>query len=1321
MGGVRLVLVAALTSAQGWWWNETMEPPPTNSSPPGRWEALFRETMPTMAAWWDDGGVKLTGVRQWTVELGDGGNDRDLWMVFDLIFSLVGWALFGSAWSGVKVGCKRALQLALVLILCIVAHYVWALCWPVLSLILTIGMALVWLVRKTVKILGNMAYRGQRLLGGTPEAGDADFVGPGMGRTPETAELRGFKPNSTEKWIVLKRDEMTVVFKLGGDTFPIRSSGLYASIEPDTLRGHPRLLALLRGHDKVHLCRHGSCGEDGQHFQIYALAKKFDPEKFQLQQACQSAKDAGSFLWGVASTTTRRLADFGSESEPEAEKCEAHRVRWTGQDGEERLSVQVCGNLGTREAELLEEDKAEGKLSVPLCAQHTTQYLLTRYTNKCAFGGCSRLGTTSRKGVRYCTDHEEEAKPSRQSRSRSRERPRDPDPPELHPGDDRPEERRERGQNELGEMRELLKEIKGSLETAQGSMISPPSVTHQRKRGLSKSPGRTPKSSIHRNLAKIGMLDSPDDVHMGNLLEEFFDMYAETRGTNVGEGEIRSRLAERHDKEVAEVTRTLVQLALVEQDKGQKGLSKFIKSWSKAYDHPEIAEFPSSATQSDWSVVSSTRTSPAKEVTPMVVERSAQPVLIEKPGIFGQDRKAGAGGAAEGDPMLQASGDQEFGLVRRHSSLASLAAAGGEQDHHEELYSDQDFTDLDPGLAVDYQGNEDNQGEFEEESIGDVEDESEAEEMSEGPSRSGTEEQGAGDEDATPGETMEGTHPGPEGVWANPEQAHLRRAGAGAMAAAQQVGFVQDQWEVSIQQGQMTIYHHVPRTEFFVPGGVGFPCDVETLRNERSTRCMGTYADGQTFSIEWMDNWRIEGPANPELPPWTGYTVFTLQGRSLDGVDHPAEMEGTSSSEGTEVGDEELEDLDGGQTDEQQPGGGTTLKLSEPLEEAPQVLEVSPKDREVRDFEAVALTSGAVVDPESEAAFTIVAATMGVDAKGQLAERVRQCGMMADLILLEGPLVSSWEVFNNAELFDQWGKWEMEFVTTELGEATARRRRMMIMMKGAEDACLQVVEDYLIKTPVASSMASCIKPAGAEGLTWEFPMRLQICPGIPRDPLLPALVAHGWWAEESERVNIYGLGGPARWPLMDKTNGQMERIFVYDLKGPVGAVRALTPWELWRCQGRDSTSWAQARDNGVGEEDLLRQGCRGTGRRTAQSLLFAAAKVVTEHVREQSADEGRAGAVRDGPEDESLAKLLLWLRKWRTGEFGRGLISRRAGGVGAETLAGMKENAQVVWRWGESLWLEALEELEEFAGRSASWRASKLKEGGAMFGQQPPR
>ncbi|CAK9050400.1 Tyr recombinase domain-containing protein [Durusdinium trenchii] len=1301
MGGVRLVLVAALTSAQGWWWNETMEPPPTNSSPPGRWEALFRETMPTMAAWWDDGGVKLTGVRQWTVELGDGGNDRDLWMVFDLIFSLVGWALFGSAWSGVKVGCKRALQLALVLILCIVAHYVWALCWPVLSLILTIGMALVWLVRKTVKILGNMAYRGQRLLGGTPEAGDADFMGPGMGRTPETAELRGFKPNSTEKWIVLKRDEMTVVFKLGGDTFPIRSSGLYASIEPDTLRGHPRLLALLRGHDKVHLCRHGSCGEDGQHFQIYALAKKFDPEKFQLQQACQSAKDAGSFLWGVASTTTRRLADFGSESEPEAEKCEAHRVRWTGQDGEERLSVQVCGNLGTREAELLEEDKAEGKLSVPLCAQHTTQYLLTRYTNKCAFGGCSRLGTTSRKGVRYCTDHEEEAKPSRQSRSRSRERPRDPDPPELHPGDDRPEERRERGQNELGEMRELLKEIKGSLETAQGSMISPPSVTHQRKRGLSKSPGRTPKSSIHRNLAKIGMLDSPDDVHMGNLLEEFFDMYAETRGTNVGEGEIRSRLAERHDKEVAEVTRTLVQLALVEQDKGQKGLSKFIKSWSKAYDHPEIAEFPSSATQSDWSVVSSTRTSPAKEVTPMVVERSAQPVLIEKPGIFGQDRKAGAGGAAEGDPMLQASGDQEFGLVRRHSSLASLAAAGGEQDHHEELYSDQDFTDLDPGLAVDYQGNEDNQGEFEEESIGDVEDESEAEEMSEGPSRSGTEEQGAGDEDATPGETMEGTHPGPEGVWANPEQAHLRRAGAGAMAAAQQVGFVQDQWEVSIQQGQMTIYHHVPRTE--------------------STRCMGTYADGQTFSIEWMDNWRIEGPANPELPPWTGYTVFTLQGRSLDGVDHPAEMEGTSSSEGTEVGDEELEDLDGGQTDEQQPGGGTTLKLSEPLEEAPQVLEVSPKDREVRDFEAVALTSGAVVDPESEAAFTIVAATMGVDAKGQLAERVRQCGMMADLILLEGPLVSSWEVFNNAELFDQWGKWEMEFVTTELGEATARRRRMMIMMKGAEDACLQVVEDYLIKTPVASPMASCIKPAGAEGLTWEFPMRLQICPGIPRDPLLPALVAHGWWAEESERVNIYGLGGPARWPLMDKTNGQMERIFVYDLKGPVGAVRALTPWELWRCQGRDSTSWAQARDNGVGEEDLLRQGCRGTGRRTAQSLLFAAAKVVTEHVREQSADEGRAGAVRDGPEDESLAKLLLWLRKWRTGEFGRGLISRRAGGVGAETLAGMKENAQVVWRWGESLWLEALEELEEFAGRSASWRASKLKEGGAMFGQQPPR
>ena len=654
MGCVRWALLALAASADGWWWNATgpAVPADENTSVPPWTERVFKQGFPNLAGWWEDGGPRMAGLRQWTIDLGEQSTDRGIWTLFDLLFSLVGWMLFGSAWSGVKVGCRRALQLLLAIVVCIVAHYVWALCWPVLSLMLTTGMACAWLVRKLVRIMGNIVYRGQRLLGGTPEAGDADFYGPGMGRTPETAELRHFKPNNTvEKWVVLKRDGMVAVFRLSGETFPIRSSGLYAGIDVDSLRGNPRLVSLLRGHDKVHLCRHSTCGEDGQHFQVYGLAKKFDPEKFQLQQACQSAKDAGTFLWGMASATTKRLADYGSESEPEAEKCGAHRVRWTGVGGEDRLSLQVCTQASHRDVELLEEDKFDSRGSVPLCAQHMSGYLLNRFANKCAYDGCTKFGNTIRKGVRFCGDHEEEGRSSRSSRSRSRERPREPQEPDGPAVRARPEPRGEEG---LGEVRELLKEIKGSLGAAE---VETPAVTPPRKVTMSRSPGRTPKSSIHRNLARIGMLDSPDDVRMGNLLEEFFDLYAETRDTNMTEADVRSRLADRHQKRVQDITRSLVQLALVEQDKGQKGLTKFIKTWSKTYEPPDIGEFPSSA--SEWSVVpslSSNRTSPAQEtVNPVIIEKSTPPVVIEKPSIFGQDRKAGAGasGAGEGDPMLQ--------------------------------------------------------------------------------------------------------------------------------------------------------------------------------------------------------------------------------------------------------------------------------------------------------------------------------------------------------------------------------------------------------------------------------------------------------------------------------------------------------------------------------------------------------------------------------------------------------------------------------------------------------------------------------------------
>ena len=65
--------------------------------------------------------------------------------------------------------------------LCILAHYVWAICWPIVSLVIAVVMTVVWVLRKIVKVLGNVTYQVQKLCGGTPESVDADYYGPGTG------------------------------------------------------------------------------------------------------------------------------------------------------------------------------------------------------------------------------------------------------------------------------------------------------------------------------------------------------------------------------------------------------------------------------------------------------------------------------------------------------------------------------------------------------------------------------------------------------------------------------------------------------------------------------------------------------------------------------------------------------------------------------------------------------------------------------------------------------------------------------------------------------------------------------------------------------------------------------------------------------------------------------------------------------------------------------------------------------------------------------------------------------------------------------------
>ena len=144
--------------------------------------------------------------------------DSGLCMLLDAIISFVGWMFFGNTWPGVKSGCQRAFRVVMLVLICLCAHYVWALCWPVISLISALIMALVWFVRAIIRKLGTLVYWAQRAAGGVPEAADTEFIGPGTGRIPETADLRAFKKSgAADKWVLVKR-EVSEEFR-GGHSF----------------------------------------------------------------------------------------------------------------------------------------------------------------------------------------------------------------------------------------------------------------------------------------------------------------------------------------------------------------------------------------------------------------------------------------------------------------------------------------------------------------------------------------------------------------------------------------------------------------------------------------------------------------------------------------------------------------------------------------------------------------------------------------------------------------------------------------------------------------------------------------------------------------------------------------------------------------------------------------------------------------------------------------------------------------------------------------------------------------------------------------------
>eukprot|EP00434_Breviolum_minutum_P012254 symbB.v1.2.010803.t1/scaffold712.1/size170421/2 len=481
---LRLTLVCGFIahgSGGSWWWgNHTRSETPDVPA----WRSWVDRKVPWFGETLDGLDARASQANEWLHSTsGIEGSEWGVWWLVDTMVGLFGWAIFGDAWDGVKVGFRRLLQLGAVLAACLAAHYAWAIAWPVVSFVIAIIMAIVWAIRLLVKLVGKLAITFQRACGGAPEAYGAEF-----------------------------------------------------------------------------------------------------------------------YAW--------HREGYASESETEEIRCTSHQVRWHDGQGVRVLSEGACKNSGSECTHLLVEDQTEGETAF-LCPSHASRYLLQRFSLKCCYQGCNHVSLSNDGGMQVCSAHKPQTRSRSTSKSRSREAPG---------GDQRGEtvtedvpENAEAIKSELKDVKRLLQEIQFAGKDAEGEDVEngTEDIGHRRKpRVTSRSPGRTPKSTIHKNLAKVGMLDSPGEPRF-SLLEEFFDRFAEARPLGVGEEEIRNQLATKYDMNPEAVAQKLCDQALVEQAKGQKGLTKFIEKWREAVENVKDSEGPGSS----WSVVGRSTSSSTRNQT----------------------------------------------------------------------------------------------------------------------------------------------------------------------------------------------------------------------------------------------------------------------------------------------------------------------------------------------------------------------------------------------------------------------------------------------------------------------------------------------------------------------------------------------------------------------------------------------------------------------------------------------------------------------------------------------------------------------------------
>ena len=145
----------------------------------------------------------------------------------------------------------------------------------------------------------------------------------------------------------------------------------YLTIEPGTMRGDQELTQSLQGHDKVHLCRHESCSEDGPHFKQYATVKAFQPRDLPAERSLYWCTSGGKSVvrLGFDVVHPRPLRGLRIWRRSQNLKfVNAMLIKSDGRadQGHQVLSEGICREVGV-DVRLLDEDVPSSLGTVTLC------------------------------------------------------------------------------------------------------------------------------------------------------------------------------------------------------------------------------------------------------------------------------------------------------------------------------------------------------------------------------------------------------------------------------------------------------------------------------------------------------------------------------------------------------------------------------------------------------------------------------------------------------------------------------------------------------------------------------------------------------------------------------------------------------------------------------------------------------------------------------------------------------------------------------------------------------------------------------------------